>query len=80
MMTSFDLLFCIAIYLSSLDKVGIAISQAFGEHNYARCCKVYTQGLVSILILYGLVTLPAFLMAGRLLTLMGIEETNANIV
>lgn len=79
-LTSYWLVFFIAINQSNMDKLGISFSVAFGEKDYAKCKKVFTQGVISIGILFCLITLPMMMFAEEVLLGISIARENAEII
>ena len=77
---SIILIFFFALYNSNLDKMGIELSQAFGKKAYERYKRIATQGVIVVLTVFAVVTLPIALFAEPILTTVGISESNAAIV
>ncbi len=71
--------FCLTLALSSLDKLGIELSAAFGEKDFGRLKVVMCQGVFSIAIISCGVTFPLMYFSGGVLRWMGIAEANVAI-
>ena len=79
MVNAYYYTFCFSLVLSSLDKIGIGLSKAYGEGDYWSFRQVKTQGLMSIGLLSGVISVPMFLFSGSILRSMGVLEENAKL-
>lgn len=77
---SYMLVFFQAVLMSSLDRVGIQLSVAYGEKNYKLCKKYFAQGAISVAILFIFFTTPLFIYSYDLLAWLGIAEENSYVI
>ena len=68
--------FYLSINMPVHDRIGLAISRALGEKDYAKCRKFISQGLLTVILL-NLMTLPLMYYADKVLYFLGIAEANA---
>jgi len=66
-----------SLNFSSLDKIGIDLSQALGARDMLRAKKVFLQALVTMCLLFSLVTFPLVFFAQPIMTTLGYSEENS---
>ena len=71
--------FCFGLVLSSLDKIGINLSAAFGKRDYAAFKKVKQQGMLCTAGVIAVVSLPMFIFSGDVLLAIDVAEENAEV-
>jgi MatE len=74
------LMFFISMTFSSMDKIGIEMSNAFGANNYKRCSEVLFMGIMTLFIEAAIVTFPTFFWSEELLVAIGIDPVIAKTV
>ena len=77
---SITFIFFFALYNSNLDKMGIELSQAFGNKAYDRYKRTTTQGLIVVAVVFLVITMPITLFSEAILTSVGVSESNSVIV
>lgn len=74
------LMFFISMTFSSMDKISIELSNAFGANNYKRCSEVLFMGILTLFIEAAIVTFPTFFWSEELLVAIGIDPVIAKTV
>lgn len=77
--SSYFMVFFMAIMISNMDKLGITLAQAYGKKDYSKCRIIITQGAITTLLMFGLVSLPLMLNEENLLLLIGLPAENCRI-
>ena len=72
-------LFFKTLNYSSLDKIGIDLSLALGARDMQRVKKTFLQGLVTMCLLFALVTFPLVFFAGNIMVALGYSAANAAV-
>ena len=73
----YNLAFFYGFFLSLVDKIGIDLSLSFGEKNYKLTKKILSQGMLTSLLVFSILTLPTFFFSEYILKLLYIEESIA---
>lgn len=76
---SLHILFFMAMYWSSLDKIGIDLSLYTGGNNFHEVRRVFGKGLLTMLILFMSFTFPILFFSQTVLTLIGISKDVAGM-
>jgi Na+-driven multidrug efflux pump len=71
------LIFFTALVLSSLDKLGMELSKAYGAKDYKRMRETFSMGMITFFSTYMLITVPIFFYAESSLIKMGINPVIA---
>ena len=77
---TYYIVFNVCLMGSLVDKFSIDMSKAFGDKDYERVKKIFTQSGIVCLLLMILFTLPSVLFAKSVLMFIGVEEEKAGPV
>ncbi len=77
LITAYYYIFCFGLVLSSLDKIGINLSTAFGERDYFKFKKAKQQGILCTAAMISVISLPMFIFSGKVLSAINVAEENA---
>ena len=71
-------LFFYAMIIPLVDRMGIELARGMGSKNYKQVKKIFSQGIVTALLLTTLFTMPLMLMSRQILTSVGINHEIAS--